>query len=949
MGVSAQATAVSDLTGSVADGFGDPVPNAVVSLWRGGSATGREVVTGRNGTFTFPGLPPGRYDVRAEALGFHPMVVRGIAVRPGSGADVPLRLRAGTPPVTVVDTMAAPQGGPEAQRWLEELEFDAPADARTLREVLGVVPALDREMGALGLPSGYTTVTVQGVPFRSATVSPGRQDPATLLTAGSMGLVRVAPLGPSGALGLGAGGEVEVFNPYLRSGESELFAAASFEPLWAGRFETGEGLTPSSLWLQGRTALDLVPDSVRVVVGADFHHVERPRPPLFTQGAGPTGPGLEDSDVVSAFALLDWDLGGGSRFDFGARVGSRPAVKSPFPLSWPGQHSGLEAQDVTVGTGLVTGVAEQATLSIRGGFTRSARSGGEESWPLDPSSPLLVDVASGDRAGVAPQARGEALRQGIFGSVGVGLDAADHSLSAGLEVLRSSHELDPLAGSSLWIGAGDGFTSGWVGAAARYENSLGARDFAGTHFAFSVRDVWRPNANVQLELAGRWHQESLPVEDLNPSAAWYSLTGIVPGEPEATATGIGGHLGLDWLAGNGAVRVTAAAGATVDETDPWLFAEALALDGETDHLRVLVDGSGSEPWPAFPDPADGRAAPSLLLFPESRDLPATVYASGGISTRQAGLTFGVSGIFRRTENLARRVDLNRTSVPSGTTEAGRPVWGMPALQGNLLTEVPGSSRRFQDFDHVWAVLQDGWSQYLGVTVSVERREDDGVQLGAWYTLSRTTDNLPGLWAGRPELAGTTAVPGDEDWSEGTSDLDVPHRLGAVLALPFPLLEGGVLRSRLQLISGRAFTPGFRSGVDLNADGIAGNDPVFIPGDGVDGLPDRWDCVTDSRGAWLERNSCRLPWIPYLDVGLSLALVRLGGANLSLQVDAFNLLQAYDTTVDDALFLVDPSGGLQTDGTAQLPSLRTNTGLGGELFDSRPGRMIRFGLRWGGGR
>jgi hypothetical protein len=137
-------------------------------------------------------------------------------------------------------------------------------------------------------------------------------------------------------------------------------------------------------------------------------------------------------------------------------------------------------------------------------------------------------------------------------------------------------------------------------------------------------------------------------------------------------------------------------------------------------------------------------------------------------------------------------------------------------------------------------------------------------------------------------------------------------------------------------------------VDLNADGIAGNDPVWIPSGGLEGLPSDWDCALDRRGAYIERNACRLPWVPYLDVGLSLGLVEFGGGTLSLEVDGFNLLEAFDTRTDEALFLVETSG-LQVDGSTLSPTLRVNPDLGRELYDTREGRMLRLGIRWGGGR
>ncbi len=944
----AQATSTAILLGSASDEFGDPLPNALVSLFRSGNRVGDEVTTGRTGRFALEGLAPGRYDLRVEALGFHPVVVEGVALRPRSTVDVPVRLRVGRPPITVIDTVPAANGALEVQRWIESLELNAPAESWDIREALELVTTMDPDMGSLGLPSGFTTFTVQGVPFRGAALAPRIQDRGIAVTGGSVGLVRVAPLGRPEAFGLNAGGEVEVFNPNPARGETEVFAAGSAGALWKGRYDTPDDLSPSSIWVQGRTAVDLVPDSLRVVAGADFHHIERPRLPLFT--GGPLAePEVQSSEQVSAYLLTDWNLGGGTRVDLGARFGARPAADSRVSLAYPGGVSGHEARDVLVGAGVVSALGPRGSLGVRIGFTSSLRSGSTGAWPVDGGTPFLEELTTGLQGGISPLAVRESLRQGIFGSATFGVTAGNHLLETGFEILRSNHEIQPLSGSTLWSGAGDPFAAGWTGLAERFEGAVGTQDFGVTDFSAFVRDSWRPLPNLHLQLGARWHQEQLPTDDLSFSSDWAQLSGLEPVEPTERVNAFGGHLGMDWVAGGGDFRLSAVVGATVDETDPWLIAEALALGGSAQRRLVQLDGSESQAWPAFPGGiGTSLVTPPLVLLPESRALPASLHGSASLSTRLAGIVLGVTGTFRRTENLTRRVDINRIAVPSGTTERGGEVWGTPTKFGTLVTSELASSRRFGSFDHVWSILQDGWSQYLGVTFSLERRGASGVQLAGWYTLSTTTDNLPGLARGRPELSGTSEMSVEDDWSEGTSDLDVPHRIGAAIGIPLPILAGGVIRGRAHVQSGRTFTPGVRNGVDLNADGIAGNDPVWIPSGGLEGLSSDWDCALDRPGAYIERNACRLPWVPYLDLGLSLGLVEFGGGTLSLEVDGFNLLEAFDTRTDEALFLVETSG-LQVDGSTLSPTLRVNPDLGRELYDTREGRMLRLGIRWGGGR
>lgn len=947
----AQAYASGEVQGRVTDSRGGAVASVLVSLWTEAGSTGTEVNTSRTGAFTFQGVRTGEYILRVEAVGFHPTVVTGVVVRPGSRIHIPVTLRAGSPPITTVDTTRVMSGARLAGRWVGGDERRLPADSREVREALELVTTMDRGRGALGLPSGFTTYRVQGVPFRALAVAPGMQGRNTALTLGSAGLIRADLFGSPRAFGMGAAGEVEVFNPSVAHGETEIQVAYSPTALWTGRYERPEDFTPSSLWGSARTTVDLVRDSVRLTVGGDFQKMERPRQPLFPGGSQLSGPGVEDDQLVSAFALLDWELGGGSRMDFGARVGSRPAASSRFYPAYPRGQSSLEARDLAIGAGGEFMLGRSGFLGVRAGYNRSERTEGEVDNPvLDEAQPLLYATTSGRRAGLDPITAAGGQRQGIFIGLNGGLQFTTHRASLGVEVLRSSHQLDPLAGERLFVGAGDPFQDDWLGLSTRYEDTRGTVDFSASTFAIFIRDEWRPGNGVSVNLEGRWMRHTPPLDDLPVLGGWEATSGLVLNRPEGSLNGFSGLLGLDWTPeGSGSVRFDAALGATVDELDPWLMAEALALDGTSALRRSLLTGPGNPAWPAFPQPG-GLAVqePAVLLLPEELKLPRSFFASVGVSGQVGPLTLGLRGIFRRTERLNRRADLNRLQSPLGTTSDGRAILGGLDQAGTLVTGVPGTSRRFSDFGPAWYLLQDGWSEQASVSVSADGDLPGGVRLAAWYTWSRTTDNLPGLAWGRPELAGPSTVP-DEDWAEGTSDLDVPHRFAGLLTIPVPVLEGARIRTRFHVESGRAFTPRLRDGVDLNGDGIWGNDPVVIPETGLDSLDDEWSCVTEQRGQFVERNSCRLPWVPYLNLGLSLGVVRLGGGVVSLEADVMNVLQAFDTSVDEALLLVDRSGGLQPDGSAVSPTLSLNPRFGGELFDIREGRMIRFGIRWGGNR
>jgi hypothetical protein len=145
-----------------------------------------------------------------------------------------------------------------------------------------------------------------------------------------------------------------------------------------------------------------------------------------------------------------------------------------------------------------------------------------------------------------------------------------------------------------------------------------------------------------------------------------------------------------------------------------------------------------------------------------------------------------------------------------------------------------------------------------------------------------------------------------------------------------------------------FTPGFRPGVDANADGSGGNDPAFLDPalPGMASLLGQNQCLKPQSGEFAERNSCREAGNHALDLSLAVGLpIRSLGGRLELLVDVFNLAATTTGVVDRAVLLVDPGGTLTTDalGNVTLP-LIANRRFGKLLSRRTEPRMLRFGLR-----
>jgi len=389
------------------------------------------------------------------------------------------------------------------------------------------------------------------------------------------------------------------------------------------------------------------------------------------------------------------------------------------------------------------------------------------------------------------------------------------------------------------------------------------------------------------------------------------------------------------------------AGMFAEGPDPAVLAEVMTHDGAA-FMRRGTGAMGA--WPGVPDsvaaPVTGQVL--TLLNGQFHD-PRTGRASFSVArVISAGTSFEVGGQYRHTEFLPRRSDLNLLASAQSTDQFGRPLYGVLQQFGSLLVAAPGSNRQFGFFDRVWAIDPSGYSDYWGVTVSLERLRDRGLSLWASYTYSRTTDNTPGLAGSVPEaqLTPFPALTGTADWRDGRSDLDVPHRV----VVGAELREGALrLAGLFRFRSGLPFTPGFRDGVDANGDGAAGNDPAFVSDSvvGATGLLSQWSCLRQQVGHFAGRNSCRGPAVASLDLRLVVRLQSLVRLPLEAVVTGYDLISSNDGIVDRAVYLVDPTRSISTSvatGVVSVP-LVANPDFGKILIRHTAARTVQAGLRY----
>lgn len=96
------------LTGTVLDPTGLPVPKAKVTLSNAATGFGREYLTGSDGQYAFPSLPPGRYELKVEKEGFSTYQQSNIVLAVAQSSTLNARLEVGAVNQVVEVTADAP-------------------------------------------------------------------------------------------------------------------------------------------------------------------------------------------------------------------------------------------------------------------------------------------------------------------------------------------------------------------------------------------------------------------------------------------------------------------------------------------------------------------------------------------------------------------------------------------------------------------------------------------------------------------------------------------------------------------------------------------------------------------------------------------------------------------------------------------------------------------------
>jgi len=343
--------------------------------------------------------------------------------------------------------------------------------------------------------------------------------------------------------------------------------------------------------------------------------------------------------------------------------------------------------------------------------------------------------------------------------------------------------------------------------------------------------------------------------------------------------------------------------------------------------------------------AASQPTPSIVYFDSDFRFPQNLKAAIGFDRL---LPWGMLGTFdflyTKAINQFYITDVNlRGIIASQVGEGGRAMYGtLAAGTGTASSASATPTRRTTSFRDVLRHENRSDDRSFSVTGQLQKRFANGVEFDVAYTYSHTQD----LFSLTSSIASSnyrfTTLDGTlASRNLRTSAFDIPHKITASGTVD---LKFGVQLSLIYI--GQSGSPySYVVSNDINGDGFGGNDPVYVPrnrldiamdGNGsgstqggfgttaqqdsayaiLDAFINSEDCLREHRGTLLPRNSCRNPWMNFLNARLTKVIPTLRGHALEVTADLFNVLH----------FISSDWGLIRSTSTFEEANLVTRTGF-----------------------
>ena len=480
-----------------------------------------------------------------------------------------------------------------------------------------------------------------------------------------------------------------------------------------------------------------------------------------------------------------------------------------------------------------------------------------------------------------------------------------------------------------------------AGTPNRYVLAANARDpsaplphaeFGAANYSLYVQDQWEPSDQFSLTAGLR---ADMPVLFDKPDFTQVVLDSLGRRTDEVPSGNIqwSPRVGFNWdITGTGASQLRGGAGVFVGRPAFVMIGNAFQNNG-TGIATLTCDGSNGRTAPRFnPDPTRQPTAcgngvglatgiiGQVNTLDKDLKFPATFRASMAYDHEIfSGFVASLEGLYTRAVEQFFYEDLNlATPAGIGQDRFGRTVFGTIATNG---TSTAG--RRSTRFTQVPNVTNQSNDWAYNLTAGVQRRFSEGFELRAYYTFSKARDVISATssTAASQYRFGRVLAGPHTDRSVGISAFDQPHKITVAGTYTMPWERFSTSISVFYTgRSGDPFTYVYGGRGDLNADGLQGNDALFVPTSVTNAneivfrditqtvnnvttvtatvaqqqaafeefIQDS-ECLRSQRGQILERNTCRNPWINFVDVSLRQNVPTFRGQNFALQLEVFNFL------------------------------------------------------------
>ena len=237
-----------------------------------------------------------------------------------------------------------------------------------------------------------------------------------------------------------------------------------------------------------------------------------------------------------------------------------------------------------------------------------------------------------------------------------------------------------------------------------------------------------------------------------------------------------------------------------------------------------------------------------------------------------------------------------------STEAGEGgrlqygVAGTPNSSGIASTISP--TRISNSFRDVIRQSNASGDNSISATIQLDKRFSNGLSFNAGYTRSKTKDRMCMTSSISNSNLRFAVLQGPlDDRPLETSCFDVPNKLALTGVFNIPL----GFQASLTYVGASSTPFTYTTNSDANGDGLAGNDPIYVPRNASDiSLKNASDwttlndyissdpCLESARGTLLQRNACRGPWQSFINARFTKVIPTTRGQSFEVSIDIFNL-------------------------------------------------------------